>query len=102
MFHPLFDAKDLTDKEIQAKINEQILRIAKARSVGMHDSIINQMQMLLDSYYSELEIRSVHKIVEKLEDDEPCVFDLNSYLEDDDGVKKKNESTGKQIYKSQW
>lgn len=102
MFHPLFDASELTEKEINVKINEQILRIANARAAGMSEMVINQMKMLLNSYYSELENRSVRKTVDKLEDSDPCVFDLSSYLENDDGLKKKNESTGKQIYKSQW
>ena len=102
MSHPLFDASDFTDKELYAKINEQILRIAKARSIGMSESVISQMQMLLDSYYTEIENRSTKKVISKMEDSDPCVFDLSSYLEDNDGVKKKNESTRKQIYKSQW
>ncbi len=103
MFNPLFDPSSFSDKELQEKINEQSLRISQARSAGMNDLIIGNMQLVLNQCYDEFTIRQGRKEQSSLEDEGPCVFDMNSYLNDnEEDSKKKNESSRKQIYKSGW
>lgn len=103
MFNPLFDPSALSDKELQEKINDQSLRISQARSAGMNDLILGNMQLVLNQCYDEVTIRQGKKEHGSYEDQDPCVFDMNSYLSDnEEDNKKKNESTRKQIYKSGW
>lgn len=102
MFNAFFDPSSMSDKELQQKINDQSERISAARSAGMSDVIIGNMQMIIQQCYEEVELRMGKKEVSSYEDKDPCVFDLNSYLSDEEETKKKNESPRKQIYKSQW
>lgn len=103
MFNPFFDPSTFTDKELQLKINEQSMRIASARAAGMGDAIVSNMQIVLNQCYDEIELRQGTKEKSTYDDADPCVFDMESYLTDnDEDSKKKNESSRKQIYKSQW
>ena len=103
MFNPFFDPSTMTEKELQLKINEQSLRITSARAAGMSDMIVGNMQTVLNQCDAELEIRQGQKEKTSYDEQDPCIFDMNSYLTDnEEDQKKKNESTRKQIYKSQW
>lgn len=102
MFNPLFDPSTLTDRELQKKIEEQTMRISSARSAGISDDIIAAMYGVLQSCEDELSLRYGSRQAEKMQDEDPCVFDMNSYLSDENEDKKTNESSRKQIYKSGW
>ena len=103
MFNPFFDPYGMTEKELQLKINEQSMRITSARAAGMSDMIIGNMQTVLNQCYAELELRQGQKEKSVYDEEDSCIFDMDSYLTDnEEAQKKKNESTRKQIYKSQW
>ena len=102
MFNPLFDPSTLSDRELQQKIEDQSMRISSARSAGMSSEIVQAMYGVLQSCETELSIRQGSRQFEKLQDEDPCVFDMNSYLSDENEDKKTNEGSRKQIYKSGW
>ncbi|EON7637126.1 hypothetical protein ABV23_RS01370 [Escherichia coli] len=102
MFNPFYDPSGMSDKELQQKINDQSLRISSARAAGMSDSIIGNMQIVLNQCYEEMTLRQGRKEKDTYEEADPCIFDMNSYLSDEEDSKKTNESSRKQIYKSQW
>lgn len=102
MFNPFFDPSTLSDKELQEKINEQSTRITQARVAGMSDSIITSMYQVLQACDEEVMLRTAKKQVEKVQDEDNCIFDTDSYLKSEEDKKVKNESTRKQIYKSGW
>lgn len=102
-FNPLLDVSSLTDKELKKKIDDTSMRIAQVRAAGMPDSLSETLYSVLMSCEEELSMRMGRKQMEKFEDEDPCVFDMNSYLSsEDDEDKKQNESSGQQIYKSGW
>lgn len=102
MFNPFFDPSSLTDKELQAKINEQSDRITQARSAGMPHNMIQSMYQVLQACDEEVMMRHARRELEQTRDEDSCVFDTESYLKSEEDKKTKNESPRKQIYKSGW
>ncbi len=63
--HPLApDLSGLTESELQTKHGELIQRLTQASRIGPF-SIISQIQMILDDYQREIQVRN-HKILEDM------------------------------------
>jgi|AGFS01.1.fsa_nt_gi hypothetical protein len=102
MFDPFFDPSGMTDKELQQKIFDMSTKISQARAAGMSHDMLTRMYLIIEACDEESLTRSSRKEIEKLEDEDSCVFDTESYLNKEEEDKKKHEGPRKQIYKSGW
>ena len=102
MFNPFFSPEGLTDKELNQKILDMSTKISNARAGGVNPDVLQHMFAVLAACEEENYIRYSRKEVEQWRDEDSCVFDTESYLESEDEVKRPNESSRKQIYKSGW
>ncbi len=98
MFNPLISLTELSDKDLQEKINEMNERLVTANYMGMGSSVTDTIKAVIASCHEELYSRAAMKEHERTKDVH-VVFDQEEYLKKKD---EKHESTGKQNYRPGW
>jgi len=76
--YPLFDASSLTDQELMKKIETFSAKISVARRTNQEFALIKQFQNVINDCVEEMQVREYKKNYKK---EDPCVFDMESYLE---------------------
>ena len=76
--HPLFDASSLSDQELLKKIDNFSSKIGIARRNHQEYQLIQQFQNIINDCVEEMQMREYAK---SLKNEDPCVFDMDLYLE---------------------